>query len=126
MSKESKEGKADRYGYELVLNLYDCDPKVIRSRKKLAEYIRRLCKVIDMKRYGPTVLEHFGHSNPYTSGYSLFQFIETSSIVGHFSELWNSAYINIFSCKEFNEKEAFEFSRNFFKAKKVKKWFLKR
>ena len=123
---KEKSGGPGRYGYELILNLYNCDPETIKSRKKLAEYVKLLCKVIKMKRYGPTKLEHFGHSNPHTSGFSFFQFIETSSIVGHFSELWNSAYINIFSCKEFDEKKALEFSKNFFKARKVKSWFLVR
>lgn len=114
------------FGYELVVNLYECDPKRIRSKKELKRFVVELCDVIKMKRFGPARIEHFGHNNPHTSGYSLFQYIETSSIVAHFSELWNSAYINIFSCKKFDEKKALEFTKNFFKAKKVKKWYLVR
>ena len=40
------------YGVELVLDLHDCDPKVIRSRKRLREYVDQLCKILDMKKFG--------------------------------------------------------------------------
>ncbi|MBI1976591.1 MAG: S-adenosylmethionine decarboxylase [Candidatus Omnitrophica bacterium] len=107
------------FGIELILDLHDCDPKVIRSRQKLREYAMRLCRLLKMKRYGKTLTPHFGHDNPLTSGYSLLQFIETSSITGHFSELTNTAYLNIFSCKEFDAQRAREFTRKFFKAKSL-------
>ena len=105
------------FGLELVLDLHNCDPKMIRSSQKLRSYAVQLCKLLKMKRYGQTLLPHFGHSNPLTSGYSLLQFIETSSITGHFSELTNRAYLNIFSCKEFDTQKARDFTVKFFKAK---------
>ena len=105
------------FGAELILDLRGCDPKVIRSKTKLAAFARQLCRLIQMKRYGETILAHFGHKDPMTSGYSLVQLIETSSIVGHFSEGTNKAYLNIFSCKEFDPADAAEFCRKFFKAK---------
>lgn len=108
-----------KFGVELVLDLHDCDPKVIRSRQKLRSYAIQICKLLKMKRYGRTLLPHFGHADPMTSGYSMLQFIETSSITGHFSELTNTAYLNIFSCGEFNPKRAREFTVKFFRAKKV-------
>lgn len=108
------------YGQELILDLYDCHPKIIRSRKKLKEFIDRLCVLLKMKKYGRAIIPHFGHNTPYTAGYSLVQLIETSSITGHFSELWNSAYINIFSCRPLNTKKAAQFTQKFFRAKKVK------
>ncbi|MFH1691216.1 MAG: S-adenosylmethionine decarboxylase [Candidatus Omnitrophota bacterium] len=125
MSKNSqyKEGS---FGLEVVLDLYECDPKVIRSKKKLAEYATKLCKLLNMKKFGKTLLPHFGHQAAHTAGYSMLQFIETSSITGHFSELWNSAYINIFSCREFDAQKAIDFSVEFFGAKKVKKRVLLR
>lgn len=100
--------------------MYDCDPEVIRSGEKLKEFVDSVCKVIDMTKFGDTMLHHFGHGKPHTSGYSLVQFIETSAIVGHFSELRNSAYINIFSCKPFSETKTVNFTKKFFGAKKVK------
>lgn len=107
------------YGLEVVLDLYECDPKVIRSGKKLAEYVTRLCKLLKMKKYGKTLLPHFGYNEAHTAGYSMLQFIETSSITGHFSDLWNSAYINIFSCRDFDTKKAIKFTTDFFGAKRA-------
>ncbi|MBN2483427.1 MAG: S-adenosylmethionine decarboxylase [Candidatus Omnitrophica bacterium] len=107
------------FGYELVLNLFECDKSIITSKKQLQKYVDLLCKKIKMKKYGKTLLPYFGEKNPVTAGYSLVQLIETSSITGHFSDLWRSAYINIFSCKKYNKELAKEFTRKFFKAKKM-------
>lgn len=114
------------FGLEVILDLYECDPKVICSERKLSEYATKLCKLLNMKKFGKTLLPHFGHKKAHTAGYSMLQFIETSSITGHFSELWNSAYINIFSCREFDSQKAIDFSVDFFGAKKVTKRVLLR
>ena len=52
------------------------------------------------------------------------QLIETSSIVGHFSEGTNKVYLNVFSCKEFDPADAAAFCRKFFKAKGNRRRFL--
>lgn len=114
------------FGMELVLDLYHCDAKTIRSAAKLAAFARKLCRRIKMKRYGEPLIEHFGHKSPLTSGYSLVQLIETSCISGHFSEEQNNAYLNIFSCKDFDPDEAAQFCRDFFKAGRVRKRLLRR
>jgi S-adenosylmethionine decarboxylase len=79
-----------------------------------------------MEKYGKTLLEYFGTKKEHTKGYSLLQFIETSSITGHFSEHWRISYINIFSCKQFDPKVARKFTKDFFKAKRVKSRFIQR
>ena len=107
------------FGMELVLDLHGCDGKVMRSRAKLDAFARKLCRRIKMKRYGEPLLEHFGHKDPVTAGYSLVQLIETSSITGHFSENTGSAYLNIFSCKEFDPDDAAEFCKKYFGAKSM-------
>lgn len=112
------------FGYELVMDLFECDSKVISSKKKLKEYTDKLCKLIKMKQYGRTLLPYFGDKAEFTKGYSLVQLIETSSITGHFSEYWKTAYINIFSCKRYDAELAKKFTKKFFKAKKLKNRFL--
>ena len=112
--------KRPDYGMEVILDFYDCDPKAIRSGKIIRNYAIKLCKLIKMKRYGKPMTPHFGHADPKTSGYSLLQFLETSSITGHFSEQYNAAYLNIFSCKKFNAKTAINFSKKVFKPKRLK------
>lgn len=114
------------YGYELILNLFECNKDIITSREKLKEYVDTLCKLIEMKPYGETLLPYFGEKEEFTKGYSLVQLIETSSITGHFSDFWRTAYLNIFSCKTYDEKLAKEFTQEFFGAKRMQARFLTR
>ena len=108
------------YGMELILDIYDCDSEIIRSKKKILEYSNKLCNLIKVKRYGKPIIKRFALHLDYAAGYSLVQLIESSSVTGHFSELWNKAFINIFSCKLFDDKKALNFTKKFFKAKKLK------
>jgi len=41
--QNSKLKKLKIYGKELILDLYDCDPKIIRSKKKILEYSNKIC-----------------------------------------------------------------------------------
>ncbi|MBU1112977.1 MAG: S-adenosylmethionine decarboxylase [Candidatus Omnitrophica bacterium] len=96
------------------------------SKKKLSQYVDELCKLIKMKKFGKVQLPYFGLDKPFTKGYSLLQFIETSSITGHFSEYWRKSYINIFSCQKYDHKLAEKFTKEFFKAESIKSTFLTR
>jgi S-adenosylmethionine/arginine decarboxylase-like enzyme len=109
------------FGQELIMDLYDCNSETIRSKKKILEYIDKICEVINVKKYKKAIVERFALHLDYAAGYSFVQLIESSLVSGHFSELWNRAYINLFSCKPFNAEKAIEFTKKFFEAKKVKK-----
>lgn len=107
------------YGQELQLNLYDCSLEKISSGDEIKKFVIELCdNVIKMKRYGEAFIPHFGHENPMTSGYSLVQLIETSSVTAHFSEYKKSVYLNIFSCAWYDPVATREFCVKFFEAKR--------
>ena len=108
------------FGKELILDLFDCDLEIISSKEKIREYSDTLCGLIEMTKYGEPIIPRFGLNADFTAGYSLTQLIETSLISAHFSEFWKSCYVNIFSCKDYDEKKAEEFTKKFFKAKRVK------
>lgn len=119
--------EADYFGQELILNLYDCDAAKISSEDEIRKFVIELCdNVIKMVRYGEPQIPHFGHDNPITSGYSLVQLIETSSITGHFSEYRGTAYLNIFSCAWFDPEKTAAFCQTFFGAKRCETTLLKR
>lgn len=111
--------KKEYYGMEVVLDVYGCDLEIISSEEAIRDFADKMCKLLKMKKFGKALTPHFGHAEPKTSGYSLLQFIETSSITGHFSDFKRSAYINIFSCCMFDAKKAIDFTKKFFKAKSV-------
>ena len=120
-------GEENMFGQELTLNLYDCDLATISSGEKIKEFVIKLCDdVIHMKRYGEPLIPHFGHDNPITSGYSLVQLIETSSVTAHFSEYKKSVYLNIFSCAWFDAKKTEDFCKAFFGARRVESHLQKR
>ena len=112
------------FGKELILDLYDFNPESIRSKKKILEYSDKICRVIKVKKYGKPIVERFALHLDYAAGYFLVQLIESSLVSGHFSELWNGAFINIFSCKDFDDKKAAAFTKKFFNAKKIKERIL--
>jgi S-adenosylmethionine/arginine decarboxylase-like enzyme len=127
MLNPTNPNEADFFGQELILNLYDCDLETISSGEKIKQFAITLCDdVIHMKRYGEPLVPHFGHDNPVTSGYSLVQLIETSSITAHFSEYKKAVYLNIFSCAWFDAEKATAFVQEYFKAKSVVTSLLKR
>ena len=121
-----KLGKNKAYGMELVLDLKDCDPASLRSERKIRQFAKEVCQVIKMKPFGKPFVARFGLGEDFTAGYSLVQLIETSSITGHFSELWNQIHLNIFSCKVFDAEKAARFSKKYFGAKKMRKRLLVR
>lgn len=57
-------------------------------------------------------------SDPKTVGTSAVQFILTSSIVIHALDLRKAAYVNIFSCKDFDTQEATAFTVGWFRARR--------
>ncbi|MCL4359943.1 S-adenosylmethionine decarboxylase [Patescibacteria group bacterium] len=120
-------GEDSHFGQELILNLYDCDLAKISSGEEIKKFVIELCDtVIRMKRYGDAFIPHFGHDNPISSGYSLVQLIETSSVTAHFSEFKKSVYLNIFSCAWFDPEKTEEFCKSFFGAGRVESRLIKR
>jgi S-adenosylmethionine/arginine decarboxylase-like enzyme len=59
-------------------------------------------------------------TSPHTTGISAIQFILTSNITIHTLEKLRSAYVNIFSCKDFNPHLAKVFTANWFQGEIVK------
>lgn len=118
---------SDYFGQELTLNLYECNSEKISSAEEIKKFVVELCdNVIHMKRFGDALIPHFGHDNPLTSGYSLVQLIETSSVTAHFSESRRSVYLNIFSCAWFDASRTKKFCREFFEAKHVTSRLIRR
>lgn len=105
------------WGWSLHIDLSFCDPVVIRSKDKILKYVVELCDIIKMKRFGEPQIVHFGEGNK--EGYSLVQLIETSCITAHFANDLNSAFIDIFSCKEFEVTLVNYFTTKFFGAQKI-------
>lgn len=109
----------ENYGKELIIDLHNCDVTVF-NRKSLRCYFKKLCKLIDMKRDklvfwdDSGVPKEFKQTEAHTKGTSAVQFILTSNVTIHTLDELKSVYINIFSCKDFDDKMAAHFTKYFF------------
>lgn len=106
--------KLGAWGLYCSVDIHNCDPDIIRDAEMIRQYAIQLCNLIEMKRFGETQVVNFGEDER-VAGYSMVQLIETSMISGHFANLTNTAYIDIFSCKYYDPQVAAQFSLSYFK-----------
>lgn len=113
------------WGWHLALNLYDCSLERITSAETIRAFVIELCERIQMRRFGEPTIINFG-DEPRVSGYSLVQLIETSNICAHFADASRAAYLDIFSCKQFDPETAAAFCIETFQADRASGVFLSR
>lgn len=119
------------YGKELIIDLHNCDPQTF-TRRKIKKYFVEVCKLIDMERaklcwwddHG--VAEDEKQTLAHTKGTTAVQFILTSNITIHTLDILKNVYVNIFSCKEFDEKSAEQFTKDWFRGEVVNSVTIKR
>jgi len=118
-SKKNRKSKQKVFGQELILDLYGCDLEVMQSKKKIREFCKKIRGLIRINPVGEPIIRKTGKGE--IKGYSICQFLETSSIVIHTCDPILETYINIFSCRSFKEKKTADFTKEFFKPERLKK-----
>jgi len=103
------------WGIYTAVDLKECNPQTIRDAEKIKQFVVELCELIKMKRFGDCVVVNFGEDKN-VAGFSMTQLIETSLISGHFANLTNAVYLDIFSCKYYEPHVVAEFAKKFFEA----------
>ena len=125
-------GKLEKpYGFELIIDLHGCDVSKF-TRRSIEKYMVAVCEAIEMEREDLHFWDYDGvpkeelPSEAHLLGTSAVQFITTSNITIHTLDLLKAAYINIFSCKEFDEKVAEQITKEWFGAKECRTHFIER
>lgn len=119
------------YGKELILDLHNCDPSRF-TRKKIRKYFEEVCDLISMERCKLCwwddlyTVEGEKETEPHLVGTSAVQFIKTSNITIHTLEILCRVYLNVFSCKDFDEDIVAEFSVKWFGGDVVNKVVVER
>jgi len=109
----------EAYGKELILDLSMCDISTF-NRESIANYFKALCELIDMEAHDLHFWDDEGvpedecQTDPKTTGVSAVQFILTSTIVLHSLPKLGKVFINIFSCKDFDQEQACMFTVEWF------------
>lgn len=101
------------WGLLASIDIYDCDPASIRDAELIKRFVVELCELIEMRRFGETLVVHFGEDER-VAGYSMVQLIETSLISAHFANASNAVYLDVFSCKLYDPEVVVEFARKYF------------
>jgi len=121
----------DYYGTELLLDLASCDTTKF-NRKQIKSYFVQLCELIGMNAQAQYFWDDFRvpeaerQTNPKTKGTTAIQFILTSNITIHTLDLLGIAFVDIFSCKDYDTKLAEEFTVKFFGAAEHKSTVIER
>ncbi len=119
------------YGYELVLDLYNCEPSMF-NRESINAFFDELCDVISMEKCEVHFWDDVDvppdeqQTEPHTKGTSAVCFILTSTIVIHTLDVLETVYVNIFSCKDYDANIAAEFTRKWFRGEIRNSTFIER
>jgi len=113
------------WGQHLVLDLGGCNESICR-KEDISDFVKELVREIKMIAYGEPVIVHFAEHSYEAAGYSLVQLIETSAIMGHFSDNNRDAYLDIFSCKSIDKDAAIRVVKKHFAPQQVRAAFLDR
>lgn len=101
------------WGIASSFDIYNCNPETIRDADKIKQFVIELCDLIEMRRFGETVVVNFGEDER-VAGFSMTQLIETSLISAHFANQSNVTYLDVFSCKPYDPEVVRDFATNYF------------
>lgn len=118
------------WGLECLVDAQDCDKKLIKDLDNIQAFIDEICLVTKMNKWGP-LHSMYLEGNEYfdekdVTGWSVCQFITTSSIVMHLCDGSGNLYLDFFSCKEFNEQDVSDLLVKYFKPKAMTRRMIER
>jgi len=112
------------WGYHLILDCSHCNEYAIRDYDTIYKFTKELVEKIDMIAYGEPQIVNFGSGNK--AGYTLVQLIETSNICGHFVNEEQAIYLDVFSCKPYDENVVIDLVKKYFDAINVRRTYITR
>jgi len=107
------------WGLTVSVDLKNCNIDKMVDAGYIRQFVKDLCKLIDMERFGDTTVVNFG-ADKRVSGFSMTQLIETSLISAHFANASKVIYLDVFSCKAFSPYKVAEFAKKRFESSEYK------
>ena len=108
------------FGYHLILDCKKCNKSKIKNEKYIRNFIDELLDLTKMKKLGELKIENLQSGPKRLYGHSVVQLIHTSSIVCHFMDETGDIYLDVFSCKQFDNDIVIKCVEKFFKPKNIK------
>lgn len=107
------------YGKELIVDLHDCDVRLF-NRTRIGIFFDELCEMIGADAADRHWWDDVGvrpedrQTDPRLVGTSAIQFILTSNLTLHTLDLLGQAYLNVFSCDDFDAEQVTAFMAHYF------------
>jgi len=114
------------WGYHLILDCSGCDNSLMSDFSNVDRWIRKLVVDIDMEPIGEPRIEYTAEKFLDKAGFTVVQVIVTSSITAHFVDSLGHIYLDVFSCKPFDQAVVETSMKEFFGCKKYRKYYLTR
>ena len=114
------------WGYHLILDCHACDVPSIQSRDNVYNFIKNLVRDIDMEPIGEPYIEYTAAEFSDKAGFTAVQIIVTSSIVAHFIDSTGDLYLDVFSCKPFDNDIVIASVNHAFMPKRIRTNYLTR
>lgn len=116
------------FGPHLTLDLYECDEGIINSQEQIFRVLDELPALIGMhKLIAPQLIPYAGRADSFDKGgISAFILIAESHMSIHTFKAQRHAFVDIFSCKDFDIDKAVAYLSAEFKPKRIEKTLLMR
>jgi S-adenosylmethionine decarboxylase len=127
MLKNNEKVKQGAFGYELLLDLYDCKPGVCDDLNLCYNFLDTIVPELGMEKQSPPSIFFTDDKRfPDKAGLSGWVPLVESSIVIHTLSLKNFITIDVYCCREFDQQKALDYCKKYFSPGKIEKQFLLR
>jgi S-adenosylmethionine decarboxylase len=117
----------EAFGYELLLDLYDCKEGVCDDLAVCYRFLDEIVNYLGMEKQAPpNIFFTDAMRFPDKAGLSGWAPLVESSVVIHTLSLKNFISIDIYCCKKFDIAQAKSFVRRFFSPKRMDEQFILR
>lgn len=119
--------KQEIFGYELLLDLYDCRAGTCGDLSLCYKFLDEIVAYLGMEKQAPPNIFFTDEKRfPDKAGLSGWAPLVESSVVIHTLTPKNYISLDIYCCKEFDVEKAKSFSRSFFSPKRIDAQFILR
>jgi S-adenosylmethionine decarboxylase len=113
------------FGYQLLLDLYDCDLQTCDDLNLCYKYLDGIVEHLAVRKQAPpSVFRTDSTSAPHLAGLSGWVPLLESSVVIHTLTEYGYISIDIYSCRMYDVQEAIAFTRKFFLPARVQDKFI--
>lgn len=106
------------WGKHMVLDAKGCQVDRARDPEYIRHFVQELVRQIEMVPFGEPQVVHFA-DNTEKAGFTAIQLIETSNIMAHFLDHNGDLYLDVFSCKDFENQRVTDCLQSFFSPEKI-------